>query len=101
MRGVEGVIRILQRFAVITLLASVEPDRDQRKQCKSLPRQEEGIAADRDLIGKTAKHFHVDIPKAGKLTEITPPFPTVEEIEGENDENALAVKVRERGMPSR
>ena len=87
MHRVKQVVNGLQRFTMVSLLAVVQPDGDQRQQSDGLSCDEMGTAEQIDFVPKTAQHFGIDIPHAKQLTQIIPPFFTPEEVEGQDHEN--------------
>ena len=96
MDRIESVVDILQRLAVVTLLATVQPDGDQCQQSEALLHDEIGFSKNLNLIGIAAEHFNIDTPQSQKLRRIAPPLPIPEAIKYENCQDACVIVVYHR-----
>ena len=96
MDGIESVVDILQGFAVVALLATVQPDGDQRQQSEALLHDEIGFSPELDFIGIAPEHFYIDAPQSQKLCRIAPPLPMTEAIKYENCQDACVIVVYHR-----
>lgn len=96
MERIESVVEILQGFAVVALLATVQPDGDQRQQSEALLHDEMGFPKNLNLIGIAAEHFNIDTPQSQKLRRIAPPLPMTEAIKYENCQDACVIVVYHR-----
>ena len=100
MQRIKGIVKILQRFAVATLFAAVQPDGNERQKGKTLPGDEMCRAENLNLVGKSREHFHIDIPQAKQLRKEAPPSSAPKEIEHKYRENAGVIKVHEGNDPA-
>ena len=93
MQRVESVVEILQCFAVVSLSALIQPDRNERQQSDALPGDEMNIAQDGDLVSVSAQHFKVDVPHTDQLSQVMPPLFAPEEVEGQQNEDSGVIIV--------
>ena len=99
MRGIKGIAEILERLAVVTLFAAIEPNGDQCQHGKALLRKGNCSAKERDLINKTAQQLCVDMPKEDQLCRPLPKVLSAEEVENQYGKDTCVIEVNEGQRP--
>ena len=95
MRGIKAVIQIADRLVIRTLLALIEPNRNECKHTEGLHDKLKGLAEKLDRDKLTADDLNADEVKANDLSQKCPPFSFAENVKHQNDEYAAVVIVHE------